>query len=76
MNAYEEMLAGYADPDVRYPDVDNFNAGYADADLCSKIMSLCCIMFNKIQRIFLNYAFIIYCEYIWTVAMNNNNEIH
>ena len=49
MNANEEMLAGYADPDASYPDADpvllNLNAGYADtdADLCIRIMSFCCI---------------------------------
>ena len=36
MNANEEMLAGYADPDAGYPDADT------DADLCTRIMSLCC----------------------------------
>ena len=43
MKANEEMLAGYADPDAGYP--DNLNTGYADtdADLCIRIMSLCCI---------------------------------
>ena len=48
MNANEEMLAGYADPDASYPDavlmLQNLNTGYADtdADLCIRIMSLCC----------------------------------
>ena len=42
-----EMLAGYADPDVSYPDADpddNLNTGNADtdADLCIRIRSLCC----------------------------------
>ena len=31
MNANEEMLAGYADPDAGYPDADP-DAGYPDAD--------------------------------------------
>ena len=34
MNAYEEMLAGYADPDAVSPDTD--------ADFCLESMSLCC----------------------------------
>ena len=44
------MLAGYADPDASYPDADpdalNLNTGYADtdADLCIRIMSLCCTL--------------------------------
>ena len=48
MNAYEEMLAGYADLDAGYPDDDpdalNLNTSYADtdADSCIRIMSLCC----------------------------------
>ena len=50
LNANEEMLAGYADPDASYPDAApdaillNLNTGYADtdADLCIRIMSLCC----------------------------------
>ena len=47
MNADEEMLAGYADPDASCPGADlmllNLNTGYADtdADLCIRIMSLC-----------------------------------
>ena len=48
MNVNEEMLAGYADPDARYPyadpDATLFEQGYADtdADLCIRIKSLCC----------------------------------
>ena len=40
LNANEEMLAGYADPDA------SLNTGYADtdADLCIRIMSLCCML--------------------------------
>ena len=51
LNANEEMLAGNADADASYPDVDprllNINAGYADADtdLCIRIMFLYC---NKV----------------------------
>ena len=36
MNANEEMLAGYADPDAGYPYADlhanNLNTGYTDTD--------------------------------------------
>ena len=48
MNANEEMLAGYADPDavilILILMLLNLNTGYADtdADLCIRIMSLCC----------------------------------
>ena len=46
MNANEKLLAGYPDPDAGYPDADPYatilNTGYADADLCIRIMSLCC----------------------------------
>ena len=43
LNANEEMLAGYADPDAD-PDALNLNTDYADtdADSCIRIMSLCC----------------------------------
>ena len=48
MNANEEMLAGYADPDadcilMLIQILLNLNTGYADtdADLCIRIMSLC-----------------------------------
>ena len=53
VNANEEMLAGYADRDAGYPDVDpdaiNLHTGYADtdADVCISIMSLCCIKFRS-----------------------------
>ena len=47
--ANKEMLTGNADADASYPDADPdahkfFNTGYADsdADLCMRIMSLCC----------------------------------
>ena len=52
---YKEMLAGYADPDACILTLilmlPNLNTGYADiqviqdtdADLCIRIMSLCCI---------------------------------
>ena len=46
LNANEEMLAGYADPDATYPDPDatylNTCCTDTDADLCIRIMSLCC----------------------------------
>ena len=55
------MLAGYADSDSSYPHADpdmllNLNTGYADtdADLCIKIMSLCCINTISIQISFIN----------------------
>lgn len=51
VKADEEMLAGYADRDACYPCYQtlmllNLNAGYTDndADLCIKMMSLCCII--------------------------------
>ena len=52
---YEEMLAGNAD--ASYPDADSdvtLNKCYAntDADLCIKIMSLCCIG-EGLQKLFL-----------------------
>ena len=45
--ANKEMLTGNADADASYPDSDPdasklFNTGYADADLCMRIMSLWC----------------------------------
>ena len=46
LNANEEMLAVNADADARYPDADSdatyLNKGYADTDLCIRIMSLYC----------------------------------
>ena len=43
----EEMFAGYADHDASFPDAEpdaTLNTGYADtdADLCIRIMILCC----------------------------------
>ena len=49
VNAYEEMLVGYDDPDAGYPDADPdviyLNTDYTDtdADLCIRVMSLCCM---------------------------------
>ena len=43
MHAYEEMLAGYVDPDASYPDADPDSSLY-ECKLCCKclrIMSLC-----------------------------------
>ena len=44
MNANEEMLAGYADILMLILMLLNLNTGYddTDADLCIRIMSLCC----------------------------------
>ena len=47
MNANEEMFAGYADPDASFPDAEpnaTLITCYADtdADLCIRIMFLCC----------------------------------
>ena len=55
MNANEEMLAGYANPDASQPDADPDAALFeyrfyadTDADLCMRIMSLSC---NIIQML-------------------------
>ena len=60
VNANEEMLAGYADPDAGYPDAYPNVTWYADtdADLCIRIMFLCCTCKNTnkaIKHVYVHY---------------------
>ena len=54
LNANEEMLAGYADPDASYPDADSdatyLNKGYADTDLCISELYPCTVPVNKKKK--------------------------
>ena len=66
MNSYDEMLAGYADPNASYPDADpDSTTGCADidADLCIRSMSLCC-----------NNGMIMFFVYVCEIYKSSNNK--